>query len=149
MYRKVMGISDELMWRYYELLTDKSLEEIAELRASNRPMEQKMRLAHMIVRDFHSEDAALKAAADFDREVRQHDVPQDIETVEYPSGTVNVAKMLQAAGLAPSRSEAERLLKSGAVEIDGNRQAALAMDLAAGDSRTIRAGKKWKRVRGT
>jgi tyrosyl-tRNA synthetase len=149
MYRKVMGISDELMWRYYELLTDKSMAEIAALRASNAPMEHKMNLAHLIVQDFHTLDEANQAAADFDREVRHHDMPTGIETVSYPSGAVNVPKMLHAIALAPSRSEAERLVKSGALTVDGERYTALNLDLAAGAVRTLRAGKKWKRIQGT
>ncbi|MGA2597946.1 MAG: tyrosine--tRNA ligase [Bryobacteraceae bacterium] len=149
MYRKVMGISDDLMWRYYELLTDKSMADIAAMRASNAPMEHKMNLAHLIVQDFHSADDANHAAADFDREVRHHDVPTDIETVSYPSGVVNVPKMLQAIGLAPSRSEAERLVKSGALTVDSERHAALNLDLAPGAVRTLRVGKKWKRIEGT
>jgi len=147
-YRKIMGISDELMWRYYELLTDLGMPEIRVMRATNTPMEHKMRLAHLIVRDFHSVDAANQAAADFDREVRHHEIPADIETVEYASGSVNVPKMLQATGLAPSRSEAERLVKSGALTIDGERSTALTLDLAAGAIRTLRVGKKWKRIQG-
>jgi tyrosyl-tRNA synthetase len=149
MYRKVMGISDDLMWRYYELLTDKTMADISAMRASNAPMEHKMNLAHLIVQDFHSADDANQAAADFDREVRHHDVPSDIETVSYPSGVVNVPKMLQAIGLAPSRSEAERLVKSGSLTVDGERYAALALDLAPGAVRTLRVGKKWKRIQGT
>jgi tyrosyl-tRNA synthetase len=146
MYRKVMGISDELMWRYYELLTDKTMAEIAAMRASDRPMEHKMALAHTIVRDFHSEEGARQAGSDFDREVRQHDVPADIETVNYAAGPVNLPKLLHATGLAPSRSEAERLVKSGAVTVDGDKHMALSLDLPAGSIRTLRAGKKWKRV---
>jgi len=146
MYRKVMGISDDLMWRYYEHLTDKTMEDIAAMRVTDRPMEHKMRLAQLIVQDFHSAEAANRAGEDFNREVRQHETPNDIETVEYPGGAVNVAKMLLTVGLAPSRSEAERLIKSGAVEIDGARVSTLTLTIGAGESRTVRAGKKWKRV---
>ena len=146
MYRKVMGISDELMWRYYELLTDKTMAEIAGMRAKNAPMEDKMALAKLIVQDFHSADAAERAAIDFDREVRHHEVPEDIQTSTHPSGAVNVPKMLLAAGLAPSRSEAERLVKSGALTVDGERFTGLTLELVAGAVRTLRVGKKWKRI---
>ena len=146
MYRKVMGISDELMWRYYELLTDKSLSGIAAMRQSNTPMEHKMALARTIVADYHGSAAADSAASDFDREVRQHEVPADIETVPYPSGPANVPKLLHTIGLAPSRSEAERLVKAGALTVDGEKQTALSLDLIAGATYTLRAGKKWKRV---
>jgi tyrosyl-tRNA synthetase len=145
MYRKIMGISDDLMWRYWELLTDVSLAGIAELK-QREPMGVKMELASRIVADFHSAAEAAQAADDFDREVRQHAMPADIETVanEWFNGTgTSLPKLLVSTGLAPSRTEAERLLKAGAVEIDGHRWAQLSYP---GESFTVRAGKKWKRV---
>src|SRR5665213_110749 len=144
MFRKVMGVSDRLMWRYWELLTDLSLPEIAALKA-REPMGVKMDLAGRIVADFHTQADAAQALDDFNREVRQGAEPGDIETVDYGSaGPVRVPQMLQATGLAPTRTEAERLIKSGAVEIDGVR-AAMVFAAEAG-IHTIRAGKKWKRI---
>ncbi len=148
MYRKVMGISDDLMWRYWELLTDTGLAEIAAMRASNRPMEHKMRLAHEITKDFHGDAAARQAAEDFNREVRQHEMPADIETVDHRAGPVNAAKLLVELKLAPSRSEAERLVKSGALTVNGDKHSSLSLDIPAGGVLTLRAGKKWKQVRG-
>ncbi|HYL74887.1 MAG TPA: tyrosine--tRNA ligase [Bryobacteraceae bacterium] len=146
MFRKVMGISDELMWRYYELLTDKSLEQIAELRRSGEPMAAKQALARQVVADFHSAEAATQAQADFDHEVREGQMPADIETVTLPNGTGNnLAKILMAAGLSDSRSDAERKIKAGAVEIDGQKHAAIAIELGPGEH-IFRLGKKWKRV---
>ncbi len=145
MYRKIMGISDELMWRYWELLTDLSLAQIA-AKKTRSPMEVKMELAGRIVADFHSAGEASQAGEDFDREVRQQAMPGDVETVrnEWFNGTgTNLPKLLVSTGLAPSRTEAERLLKAGAVEIDGQRWAQLSYP---GESFTIRAGKKWKKV---
>jgi len=145
MYRKIMGISDELMWRYWELLTDVPLAGIAALKQRER-MEVKMELAATIVTDFHSSAEAAQAGADFDREVRQHAEPSDIETVAnqwFSESGTHVAKMLVGAGLAPSRSEAERLIKAGAVEIDGERWTQLANPRR---SFTVRAGKKWKKI---
>lgn len=152
MFRKVMGISDELMWRYYELLTDVSIAEIAGLRAAERPMEAKIALASRIVRDFHDEASAKQASEDFNREVRQRGVPADIETVELPEEAragdgVRTVKMVLAAGLVSSRSDAERLLKQGAVEIDGSVTKDLVVKAAAGSTLTVRVGKKWKKVR--
>jgi tyrosyl-tRNA synthetase len=149
MYRKIMGISDDLMWRYWELLTDLSLAAIAALKP-REPMEVKMELAARIVTDFHSAGEAAQAAADFDREVRQHGEPEDVETITNqwftaagaPGGT-NVPKMLVGAGLAPSRTEAERLLKAGAVEIDNERWTQLTYPR---ERFTVRAGKKWKKI---
>jgi tyrosyl-tRNA synthetase len=155
MFRKVMGISDALMRRYWELLTDASLQEIAVMK-SREPMEVKMALAGRIVADFHSAAEAKQAGEDFNREVRQGGEPADIETVEYvPTTTVttpeesyrmiNVPLMLHGSGLAPTRSEAERLVKAGAVEIDGVRRVEMAF---RAESRTyrVRVGKKWKKI---
>jgi tyrosyl-tRNA synthetase len=145
MFRKIMGIGDTLMWRYWELLTDVSLADIAGMK-SREPMDVKMELAARIVTDFHSAEDAKQAGADFNREVRQGGEPADIETMEYGSaGEIRVPQMLAAVGLAPTRSEAERLLKAGAVEIDGVRHTDLKW-LAAAGTHTIRAGKKWKKV---
>jgi tyrosyl-tRNA synthetase len=144
MFRKVMGVSDQLMWRYWELLTDLSLAEIAALK-QREPMGVKMELAGRIVADFHSSADAAQAQEDFNREVRQGAEPGDIATVDYgEAGDLRVPQMLQATGLAPTRTEAERLIKSGAVEIDGVRSGMLFP--AEPGIHTIRAGKKWKRI---
>jgi tyrosyl-tRNA synthetase len=148
MFRKVMGIGDTLMWRYWELLTDVSLGEIAALK-SREPMQVKKELAARIVTDFHSAADARQAEDDFAREVQQGGVPSDIESVPVPAEArvaagIHVPKLLVAVGLAPSRTEADRLLKSGAVEINGARWADLTHP--AGALLTIRAGKKWKRI---
>jgi tyrosyl-tRNA synthetase len=145
MFRKVMGISDELMWRYWELLTDATVGEIAEMKKCE-PMPVKKDLAGRIVADFHSAAEATQAADDFNREVQQHGVPADIETAANPSFTAsgtNVPKMLVAVGLVSSRTEAERLLKAGAIEIDGQRWSEL---VHPGQEFTVRAGKKWKKI---
>jgi len=145
MFRKVMGISDDLMWRYWELLTDATVGEIAEMK-KREPMPVKKDLAGRIVADFHSAAEAKQAAEDFSREVQQHGVPADIESAVNPSFTgsgTNVPKMLVAVGLVSSRTEAERLLKAGAIEIDGQRWSEL---VYSGQEFTVRAGKKWKRI---
>ena len=145
MFRKIMGVSDALMWRYWELLTDRSLTEIAAMK-TREPMEVKMELAGTIVADFHSAADAKQAGEDFNREVRQGGEPADIETVEFgAAGEIRVPQMLVALGLAPTRTEAERLVKAGAAEIDGVRSSDLKW-LAAAGTHTIRAGKKWKKV---
>ena len=144
MFRKVMGISDALMWRYYELLTDKANAEIERLRDRNEPMAAKQALARQIVTDFHSADAAQEAQDTFDREVREGQVPAEIETVALANGTTNLAKILLEAGLADSRTDAERKIKSGAVEIDGVRVTALSYTVEK--PVVVRVGKKWKRI---
>ena len=145
MFRKVMGISDELMWRYWELLTDLSLPEIAELK-QREPMQVKKDLAGRIVTDFHSAPEARQAAEDFAREVQQGSEPADIETVEYGSaGEIRLPQFILATGMTQTRSEAERLLKAGAVEINGARQTQIVFHASPG-VHTLRVGKKWKRV---
>jgi len=145
MFRKVMGISDELMWRYWELLTDLSMPAIAALK-EREAMSVKMELAGRIVVDFHSQDDAKQALEDFNREVRQGVEPSDIGIVNYGSaGDKRVPQMLREIELAGTRTDAERLLKAGAVEIDGNRWSEMIFHATPG-VHTIRAGKKWKKI---
>jgi tyrosyl-tRNA synthetase len=144
MFRKVMGVSDQLMWRYWELLTDLSLPEIAALK-QGEPMGVKMELAGRIVADFHSLTDAAQAQEDFNREVRQGAEPSDIVIVDFgEAGDLRVPQMLHAIELAGTRTDAERLIKSGAVEIDGVRTGMVFH--AEPGTHTIRAGKKWKRI---
>jgi tyrosyl-tRNA synthetase len=143
MFRKVMGISDELMWRYWELLTDLSLAEIAVLKQSE-PMAVKMDLAARVTADFHSAADAAQAREDFNREVRQHGVPDDIAQTAL-TAPVRLGAALVAAKLVPSRSEADRLIKAGAVEIGGERQSNPSQSIEPG-TYTVRAGKKWSRI---
>ena len=155
MFRKVMSISDDLMYRYYELLTDLSLDQIESLRkavlAGERdPMEVKMELGRRIVADFHSEEEATSARTAFDREVRQGLEPADTETVDLPSAAqtdkgVRVDKLMAQIGLADSVTDAARKLKAGAVEINGTVHKELLYTANAGVL-VLRAGKKWKRV---
>ena len=156
MFRKVMKISDDLMYRYYELLTDLQLNEIEKLRedvAAGRkdPMEVKMALARRIVSDFHSAAEADAAHEAFDREVRQGLEPADTETVDLPAGASNergirIDKLLAILGMAESVTDATRKIKAGAVEINGTVHKDLLLSGTSGVL-VIRYGKKWKRVR--
>jgi tyrosyl-tRNA synthetase len=155
MFRKVMQIGDDLMYRYYELLTDMQLDEIAALRADvaagkQDPMEVKMELGRRIVADFHSAEEANAAREAFDREVRQGLEPADIQSVELPFDKIRLDKLLAATGLAPSVTEAARRIKAGAVERDGvlcknPAELVLASETEKGPT-VIRCGKQWKRV---
>jgi tyrosyl-tRNA synthetase len=156
MFRKIMQISDELMYRYYELLTDMPMHEIVRLReniAAGRsdPMEAKMELGRRIVADFHSETEADSARDAFDREVRQGLEPIDTETVDLPPNArsekgIRLDKLLALVGLADSVTDASRKIKAGAVEVNGQIQNQLTLTDGAG-LLVLRAGKKWKRVR--
>ena len=143
MFRKVMGISDDLMWRYWELLTDLSMPEIAALK-TREPMSVKKELAGRIVADFHSVVDARQAEEDFTREVQQGAEPADIDKVTLV-GPNRLAQVLVSVKLATSRSEAERLIKAGAVEINGERSTNPISPLPTGDN-TARVGKKWLRI---
>ncbi len=156
MFRKMMQISDELMWRYYELLSDKSINEIAQLRAGvendkTNPMAAKMDLASSVVKDFHSASDAQQALSDFQREVQQKEMPSDIDTVDLPEGVitgdaVRLDKLAAKLGLADSVTDASRKIKAGALEIDGSRHTDLTIAALSGVL-TIRFGRKWKRVK--
>jgi tyrosyl-tRNA synthetase len=143
MFRKVMGISDELMWRYWELLTDLTLPEITALK-KREPMGVKKELAGRIVSDFHSTAEAKQAEEDFTREVQQGAEPSGMDEVIL-SGPNRLAQVLVSVKLASSRSEAERLIKAGAVEINGERSTNPVSALPAGNN-TARVGRKWLRI---
>ena len=155
MFRKVMQISDELMWRYYLLLTDKTECEIARLRASVadgslHPMEAKIALGKMIVADYHSAADADRAAAIFDNVVRRKQVPANMKTVALPEGVVKdgairVDKLLARIDLAESVSDAARKIKAGAVEINGVKWTALTWTDPAPEL-LIQVGKNWRKV---
>jgi tyrosyl-tRNA synthetase len=122
MFGKIMSISDELMWRYYGLLTDLSSQTIEEAKASDRnPRDAKADLARLIVKDFHSEQAAREAGEEFDRMFRERQLPSEIPTVQRPAVSVKLAKLLADEDLAPSVSEARRLIEQGSVRVDGER----------------------------
>jgi len=144
MFRKIMQISDELMYRYYELLTDMSLPEIGALKAGN-PMENKLSLAERVVRDFHSAEDGREAAAAFDSEVRKGQIPTDIQTVALPDAGWRLDKILAKTGMAESVSDAVRKIKAGAVEIDGVRQSEFQIQPFQGTV-TVRVGKKWLKI---
>jgi tyrosyl-tRNA synthetase len=155
MFAKLMSISDELMFRYYELLTDMSLPEIARLRGQIaagelHPMQAKIDLARTIVADFHSLADAEHAAEEFNRVVRRREVPSEVRTAPLPEGVhsaagVRVDKLLARIGLAESVSDAQRKIKAGAVEINGRKCTDLVVPYSAGEW-IIQAGKKWARV---
>ncbi len=150
MFKKLMSISDELMYRYYELLTDMSLAEIEALRrrialGELHPKQAKMELASRIVADFHSAADAERAAREWERVVSAGEVPADIETVRLDGGSLRIDKVLARVGLAPSVTEAGRKLKEGAVEIDGTRVTGF-IELRTPGEYVIRLGRRWRRV---
>ena len=146
-FGKVMAISDELMWRYYELLSSKSLEDIAALRAgvengSIHPKAAKEELAHEMVTRYHSRQAADDARQGFNAVFAGGGVPDDAPTFTCAHGENSTpSAFLADAGLVKSRGEAKRLIKEGALSIDGQRRDDALSPLAAGEY-VIKLGKK-------
>ncbi len=124
-FGKMMSIPDELMWSYYELLTDRTPQEIAALKeevvsAKLHPMDAKMHLAEEVISGFHGQAAARKAAENFQRVFRDRQAPTEAPVVKLPKGSAKkLTSLLMELKLAPSKAEAERLIKQKAVEIDG------------------------------
>ena len=128
MYGKAMSIPDELMMRYFMLVTDMSIEEQEELAAAlengtAHPRDTKMKLAHTIVRLYHGEEAANEAQEQFIRVFQKHDLPTDIPeyAIAKPTEPVYVPQLLTDAGLTASNSEARRSIKAGAFKINGEK----------------------------
>jgi tyrosyl-tRNA synthetase len=150
MFGKIMSVSDEQMWTYYELLTDFTDPVILRLRDEVRigvlhPRDAKSRLAHYIVRNFHGEDAAVKAAQEFDRVYSQRQAPTDTEIITLSRSTAKkLTALLADTGLQPSRSEAERLIKQGGVEVNGERVTDVQkqIDISQPGEFLLRVGKK-------
>src|SRR5712671_4048991 len=150
MFGKLMSISDEMMWPYFDLVTDHTPEEIATLAAkvksgSTHPMEMKMSLAQEIIAGFHGAAAAEKAAAEFQRIFRDRAAPEEAPVRKLARGEAKrLTTMLVELGLASSRSEADRLVKQGGVELDGERVSDVKMEVTLTNAREflLRAGKK-------
>jgi len=126
MYGKIMSISDEMMWRYYELLTDVQVSEIEKMKRETHPMQAKKELARRIVADFHSVEAAAKAGEDWAKQFQKQQVPEGIEEVAVEFSDVatterdgiHLDKVLVLCGLAESRTDALRKLKQGSVRVE-------------------------------
>jgi tyrosyl-tRNA synthetase len=149
MFGKLMSISDELMWSYMDLLTDRPESEITRLHrhvaeGKAHPMEVKIGLAQEIITGFHGEAAAIHAAEEFRKVFQQRQAPDEAPEKRIKAGTRRLSALLAELGLAPSRSEAERLIKQGGVDVDGSpaSDVKLELPLASGSKHLIRAGKK-------
>jgi len=132
MYGKLMSISDEMMWRYYELLTDVQVADIEKMKRELHPMAAKKDLARKIVTDFHSAEAAAKAGEDWAKQFQKDEVPEDVEeifialteiggyiadTERGAAATVRADRLLVRCGLATSTTDAGRKLKQGSVKV--------------------------------
>jgi tyrosyl-tRNA synthetase len=149
-FGKLMSISDELMWSYYDLLTDFGSPVILRLREEVRtgtlhPMDAKMQLAHAIIAGFHGDEAARKAGREFQRVFRDRQAPEEAPQHHLKRGAPKrLSLLLVELQLASSRSEAERLIKQGGVEVAGERieDVKREIDLSKPSEFPLRAGKK-------
>jgi tyrosyl-tRNA synthetase len=160
-YGKLMSISDELMWRYYELLTDFTMEQITALKAEVaagrvHPMQVKKDLATSIVADFHGAEAAAQAGQDWARQFQKDEVPENLEQVAVSfsevaaksadGSAVKLDKLLAKAGLADSATDAQRKLKAKAVKIEGEVKIDPVLKVTLPAEFTVRVGRLMKRV---
>lgn len=143
-FGKLMSVSDELMWRYFDLLSFRTADEIARLREEvgqgRNPRDVKVILAQEIVARFHSADAARDALADFEARFQRGAIPEDIVEVRVAGGSI--ASVLKAAGLTSSTSEAMRMIDAGGVRIGGEKVNDRGLVLVAGESVVLQVGKR-------
>jgi tyrosyl-tRNA synthetase len=150
MFGKTMRVSDELMFRYYELLTDITVEELQKLQAdvksgAKHPRAVKVELGRILVERFHSSEAAANAVAEFDRIFVNKGLPDEIPDKQIAAAAqVAIAKLMVDTGLAASNGEARRLIEGKAVERDGKKieDPQMKLDLKSGESFVLKAGKK-------
>lgn len=148
MFGKVMSISDELMWRYFELLSFRSNQDIVRLRQAvaegANPRDAKFALAEELVDRFHGAGAGVAARDEFIARFQRGAIPDDLPTVELSADGAGlpIAVALKAADLTPSTSEALRMIKQGAVRIDGERIDSSELQLSAGGSYVVQVGKR-------
>jgi tyrosyl-tRNA synthetase len=147
-FGKLMSISDDLMWRYWELLSLEPLAAIRRLRKEveegRNPREAKVQLAREIVGRFHGRAVADAAEAEFEARFKHHAIPEEMPEVKLsalPEGLL-IGQLLKRAGLASSTSEALRLIEQGGVRINGERVNDKALRLQAGDSAVLQVGKR-------
>ena len=148
MFGKLMSISDELMWRYYELLSFRPLDEIASLKREcadgRNPRDAKVQLAQEIVARFHSRQAAELALSEFEARFRDHAMPESMPEITLHSGGKGLAlpQLCKQAGLTASTSEAMRLIEQRGMKLDGEVVADKSLIIAAGRAVVVQAGKR-------
>ena len=154
MYGKLMAVSDELMWRYYAMLSFRSAGEQAKLKQSvkdgSNPRDIKALLASEIVERFHGAAAAKNAEEDFITRFQRNEMPDEMPEceVETKDKTMRLPQLLREAGLTSSSSESMRMIKAGAVKIDGAKVDDVATEIKAGSKNVYQVGKrKFSRIR--
>jgi tyrosyl-tRNA synthetase len=147
-FGKIMSVSDDLMWRYFDLVSLKSPEEISELKLAvnngENPRNIKVKLAMELVARFHDEEAANAALADFETKFKRNEIPEDLPTQELALETDNITigVLLKQAGLVASSSEGMRMIEQGGVKIDGEKISDKNHQLAKGSNFVVQVGKR-------
>jgi tyrosyl-tRNA synthetase len=122
MFGKIMSISDDLMWKYFELLTDLSPAEIKTMKTSGEnPRNLKVNLAKLVIEDFHSGKDAQKAEDEFNRRFVNKEIPDEIEEMQLAAQTYKLVDLLVNTNLVASKGEAKRLVEQGGVKIDSEK----------------------------
>tara|TARA_R110000782_G_scaffold161320_1_gene253352 strand:- start:1236 stop:2441 length:1206 start_codon:yes stop_codon:yes gene_type:complete len=148
MFGKIMSVSDDLMWRYFELLSFRSLDEIngfkQKIEQGENPRDIKFLLAEEIITRFHDAKAASAAQADFINRFSNNAIPDDVPEIDMNVATdgMGIANVLKESGLVNSTSDAHRMIKQGAVKIDGERIEDSKQVLQAGFSAVLQVGKR-------
>lgn len=147
MFGKVMSVSDDLMWKYYELLTDLTAAEISALKAKCEagdvnPRDAKVDLAKTIIKDFHSSDAARAAEDEFNRRFVKKEIPDEIEEKVIAAGTYKLVDLMIQTQLVESKGEAKRLIEQGGVKVGGEKASNTGADVAIENELLIQVGKR-------
>ena len=148
MFSKLMSISDELMWRYIELLSFESLATVSQWKASiergANPRDVKVRFAQEIVTRFHDRSAADSALEDFEARFRHGGVPEDLveQVIEVPGEGGVIGQILKSSGVCPSMSDALRMIEQGGVRVNGDKVSDKNLRLAAGFTYVLQVGKR-------
>ena len=146
-FGKTMSVSDDLMWRYFSLVLCLPDEEIAALKAAvasgaRHPRDVKDELGRRVVAKFHGEAAGVEASAEFARVFSQNQLPTDMPEVVVPADKIGILTLMVKAGLAPSTSEARRLVQAGAVHVGADKVADFRLEIQPQDGVVIRSGKR-------
>jgi tyrosyl-tRNA synthetase len=148
MFGKLMSVSDELMWRYIELLSFEPMSTVEqwkrEVEAGGNPRDVKVRFAQEIVGRFHSRAAAAKALDDFQSRFSRGEIPEDLEevSVQVPGEGIVIGQLLKSAGLCPSTSDALRMIEQGGVRVNGEKVSDKSLRLDAGSTYVLQVGKR-------
>lgn len=148
MFGKIMSISDELMWRYFELLSFRPMTEIeqfqADIEGGANPRDIKFLLAKEIIARFHDEQAAEQAQQNFIDRFKKGLMPEEMDEFEFQSenGVIAIGYLLKDAGLCKGTGDAIRMIKQGAVKIDGEKVTDTKLEVAAGDAKVYQVGKR-------